>query len=113
MSEKLAVKEFIKLAENNPVIDVRSRSEYLRGHIPGAVNLQLFTDEERHKIGIIYKQSGKEKAILKGLELVGPKLKDIAEQVMELAPDKRFLVHCWRGGDAQRQCGLAARTVRF
>jgi tRNA 2-selenouridine synthase len=33
------------------VLDVRSPGEYGKGHIPGAVNVPLFSDEERAKVG--------------------------------------------------------------
>ena len=34
-----------------PVIDVRSPGEFKQGHIPGAHNLPLFTNEERAVVG--------------------------------------------------------------
>ena len=39
------------------IIDVRSPSEFADDHIPGAINLPVFSDEERAHIGTIYKQS--------------------------------------------------------
>ena len=30
-----------------PVVDVRSPSEFAKGHWPGAINIPLFNDEER------------------------------------------------------------------
>lgn len=90
--------EFFHLSERFPVIDVRAEAEYKQGHIPNAINIPLFNDEERHKIGIIYKQIGKEKALLKGLEIIGPKMRPIVEQVIKIAPNRNVLIHCWRGG---------------
>ena len=43
-----------------PVIDVRSPSEYQRGHIPGALTVPLFDDAERAEVGTLYKRSGRE-----------------------------------------------------
>ena len=57
-----------------PIIDVRSPSEYNKGHIPNAINIPLFSDDERAIIGTLYKEQGKEVAIAKGLEMVGPRL---------------------------------------
>jgi tRNA 2-selenouridine synthase len=82
-----------------PVIDVRSPGEFARGHIPGAVNVPLFTDAERAVVGTLYKQQGRDKAVLEGLRIVGPKLAAIVEQARALAPDGRIRVHCWRGGE--------------
>jgi len=47
MADRIEIEKFISLAASYPVIDVRSPSEYLQGHIPGAVNIPLFDDHER------------------------------------------------------------------
>lgn len=90
--------EFIKQSKQIPVVDVRTPAEFDQGHIPGAHNIPLFTNEERAIIGTLYKQVGKEKAVEKGLELVGPKMYDYVWQAKKLASSKKLLVHCWRGG---------------
>jgi tRNA 2-selenouridine synthase len=92
------IDEFISLSENYPVIDVRTPAEYLQGHIPGAHNIPLFSNEERVIIGTLYKQEGKQAAILKGLELVGPKLHEFIRQVQKISTSGTVLLHCWRGG---------------
>jgi tRNA 2-selenouridine synthase len=79
-------------------VDVRSPGEFLSGHIPGAINMPLFTNEERADVGTIYKQSGNQVAVLRGLEYVGPKMADFVRQARKMAPDGQILVHCWRGG---------------
>lgn len=108
--EKISVDRFVALSKQFPVIDVRSESEFLHAHIPGAHNLPLFNNEERKVVGTIYKQQSRELAIKKGLEYFGPKMKDMivfAERInAKLANDnKTFLVHCWRGG--MRSAGVA------
>ena len=80
------------------VVDVRSPAEYARGHIPGAVNMPLFSNEERVIIGTLYTQNGKEEAIARGLEIIGPKLKDFAIQGLSLGGNHEVIVYCWRGG---------------
>ncbi len=92
------IAEFIQLAEKYPVFDVRTPSEYLKGHIPGAINLPLFSDEERSVIGTLYKQKGRDPAILQGLEFVGPKMRQLVEKAQATARDGTALLHCWRGG---------------
>ncbi|MBK8227121.1 MAG: tRNA 2-selenouridine(34) synthase MnmH [Flavobacteriales bacterium] len=82
-----------------PIIDVRSPKEFAQGNIPGASSIPLFTDEERAIVGTLYKQVGREAAVLEGLRIVGPKLAPIVEQSRALAPDGRIRVHCWRGGE--------------
>lgn len=90
--------KFLRQAAQCPVFDARSPSEYARGHIPGAHNLPLFSDAERHEIGILYKQQGREQAVTRGLEIVGPRLTDYIARVKQLTDSKAILVHCWRGG---------------
>lgn len=98
MITKLQADTFLKQSQSLPVLDVRSPSEFIQGHIPGALSLPLFTDEERAKVGIRYKNSGRDFAVKLGLQIVGPKLSWYAEEAQRLAPGRKVLVHCWRGG---------------
>ncbi|CCG99183.1 tRNA 2-selenouridine synthase [Fibrella aestuarina BUZ 2] len=95
----LAVDDFLNQGQTLPVLDVRSPGEFAHAHIPGAVNMPLFDNAERAEIGTIYKQVGRDAAVLRGLELVGPKMADFVRQAQALNPAGReVLVHCWRGG---------------
>jgi tRNA 2-selenouridine synthase len=95
----LPVSDFLQQADALPVFDVRSPGEFAHAHIPGAVNMPLFDDAERAEVGTLYKQAGHDAAVLRGLELVGPKMAGFVRQAQALNPtDKRVLVHCWRGG---------------
>ena len=80
------------------LVDVRSPSEFAQGHIPGAVNVPLFFDEERHVIGCTYKDDGRPEAVLKGLEFVGPRMAELAKQGQQLAERGHLLLYCARGG---------------
>ena len=51
---KITIEEFLLLAKNHPVLDVRSPGEYAHAHMPGVVSLPLFNDEERAKVGTTY-----------------------------------------------------------
>ena len=83
--------------EGVPLIDVRSPSEYLRASIPGAHSIPLFSDEQRAQVGTIYTKQSKVKAVQKGLEFVGPKMKGFSDAALAFGKDK-LIVHCWRGG---------------
>jgi tRNA 2-selenouridine synthase len=98
MITQITAFEFLDLARTYRVIDVRSENEYLQGHIPGAFNLPLFNNEERAVVGTLYKNSGREASVLKGLEFAGPKLADFVKQVHKFTDQKKLLMHCWRGG---------------
>jgi tRNA 2-selenouridine synthase len=99
-SRTVPIEDFIELykTKHYPLLDARSTSEYNRGHIPGAQSLPLLDDEARKIIGTIYKQQGREAAVLKGFELIGPEFHQKIIRASELAPDKNVMVYCWRGG---------------
>ncbi|MBL7701010.1 MAG: tRNA 2-selenouridine(34) synthase MnmH [Ferruginibacter sp.] len=114
--QKITIEEFLKLAKQYSVLDVRSPGEYKHAHIPGAYSLPLFTDEERKQVGTTYKQQSREAAIKIGLDYFGVKMRKIVEAVEEIvgswllavgngqAAESKLqtgncvLVHCWRGG---------------
>lgn len=100
MQRAVEAAEFLSLSEDPDwiVVDVRAPREYGDGHLPGAVNIPLFDDEERARVGTAYKQQGREAAFLLGLDLVGPKMSGFVRRAAELSPKGKLLVHCWRGG---------------
>lgn len=97
MLRALTIEDFLQLP--HPIVDVRSPGEFARGHIPGAVNLPLFSDDERAVVGTTYKRDGRDAAVLEGLRAVGPRMATLVERAAEVAPDRRVRVHCWRGGE--------------
>jgi len=95
---KLEIEDFLEKSKELSIIDVRTSAEFEQGHIPGAINIPLFTNDERAIVGTIYKKKTKKLAVLEGLKFVGPKMYDFAVKAQKLAKDNRILVHCWRGG---------------
>lgn len=81
-----------------PVVDVRTPAEFEKGHIPGAVNIPLFSNEERAHVGTVYKQRSPDEAYRIGYAYVTPKLQWFIDESRRQAPDGRVVVHCWRGG---------------
>ena len=79
--EKINIEQFLELAKQHPVLDVRTPGEYKHAHIPGAYQLPLFTDEERKVVGTAYKQESREQAIKIGLDFFGPKMRKMVEEV--------------------------------
>ena len=100
--QKISIEEFLSLAKQYPVLDVRSPGEYTHAHIPTAHSLPLFTDEERKQVGTAYKQQSREAAIKIGLDYFGLKMRKMVEEIegsdSELLTPNSVLVHCWRGG---------------
>jgi len=81
------------------IIDARAPSEYLDDHIPGAISLPVLDDEERARVGTIYKQVSPFTARKVGAALVA---RNVAAHLEGPLADKtggwRPLVYCWRGG---------------
>jgi tRNA 2-selenouridine synthase len=98
MVHKIDIEIFLKRIKEIPVIDVRSPGEFEKGQIPGAVNIPLFSNQERAHVGTVYKVKSKEKAIEVGYKYVLPKLDDFIAESEKIAPNKEVIVHCWRGG---------------
>ncbi|MBD3748027.1 MAG: tRNA 2-selenouridine(34) synthase MnmH [Sphingobacteriales bacterium] len=98
MVKQFSLPEFLEKAKTTVVVDVRTPLEFEQGHIPGAINIPIFTNEERVIVGTTYKQQGRQAAILLGFEFTGVKWADFIRQAEESAPDKKIMVHCWRGG---------------
>jgi len=84
--------------KNSLFIDVRSEGEYAESHIPGAVNVPLFNNEERAQVGTVYKQVGKEAAVDLGIRLTSAKLPALIANAKASAAGRTMVVYCWRGG---------------
>lgn len=105
------ISEFLTRSHTMPVIDVRSPAEFDHGHIPGALNMPLFSNEERSVVGTLYLQKGSSEAMIKGLELIGPKLKEFAARALDIAQDRELLLHCWRGGMRSNSMAWLLNTI--
>ncbi len=110
MAEKISPEEFIRLSDHIPVIDVRSPSEYGHAHIPKAINIPLFDDTERARIGTLYNHEGKITAVQNGLKIVAPKMVAFTKSALRLNSDK-LLLHCWRGGMRSASMAWLFETV--
>jgi tRNA 2-selenouridine synthase len=112
MAELIQIEAFLERSASIPVIDVRSPTEFRRGHIPGAVNIPLFDDHERAIVGTKYKQVNKEAAVYAGLEFAGKKLVDLVKEGEKKAgKGKALLVHCWRGGMRSKSMAWIFETI--
>jgi len=82
-----------------PVIDVRTPAEYAAGHITGAINIPIFSDDERALVGTRYHQAGKDAGFMLGLEVVGPKLSWFIKKLNNIvAAHSPLILYCWRRG---------------
>ncbi len=92
-----------------PLIDVRSPSEYSKGHMPNSINIPLFDNDERIIIGTIYKKEGRKKAVLEGLKFFEKKIEffldnlfmniDSYKNIPDNNNNELFIrIYCSRGG---------------
>ncbi len=95
----LKVVNVAQLAEFDDIVDVRSPSEFADDHIPGALNFPVLNDEERARIGTMYKQVSSFDAKKAGAALVSRNIGVHLEQDLATRPKGwKPLVYCWRGG---------------
>lgn len=101
MASRPDTDDYLSLFLNDtPMMDVRAPTEFAKGSFPCAENAPLMNDEERHRVGICYKEKGQDNAIELGHQLVSG---DIKGQRIEAW--KRFIANhpdgylfCFRGG---------------
>lgn len=98
MLQTITIEEYLQRTKPLPLIDVRSPGEYEKGHIPGATNIPLFSNDERAHVGTVYVRQSKDAAIELGYKYVTPKLEWFITEALRTAPRKEVAVHCWRGG---------------
>lgn len=86
------------LTLDNPLyVDVRSPGEYDDDHIPSAVNLPIFDNEERREVGTLYKMAGRDTAVLRGTEIGGRRIGEIINRLSEYR-ERDIVIYCARGG---------------
>jgi len=88
------------LLDGTPMIDVRAPIEFATGSLPNAVNLPLMSDDERHQVGICYKEQGQQAAIELGHQLVQDDLKAQRIEAWQnfMAANPNAVLYCARGG---------------
>lgn len=89
----------LKKSEKLPLIDLRSEGEFAKGSIPGALNVPLLDNSQRHEIGTVYKKEGKNAAVSLGLQMFSTKAYDFLERIWRLSTSSdSLIIYCWRGG---------------
>ena len=94
--------------------DARSPGEYEEDHVIGALSTPVLSDEERARVGTLYKQVSPFEARRLGAALVSKNVADILMREFQDAPaDARVLVYCWRGGDRSLSLAHTLSRVGF
>ena len=101
------------------IIDTRSPAEFAEDHVPGATSCPVLDNEERARVGTLYKQLSPFDAKKLGAALVA---KNVARHIETLFLERpktwKPLVYCWRGGKRSgamthilREIGWDARAL--
>ncbi len=106
------------------LIDVRSPSEYYKGHMPNSINIPLFDNDERSIIGTIYKNEGREKAVIEGLKFFERKMELLLDNLFmnidyhKIVPEKNnnktsIRIYCSRGGMRSQSISWLLEKYKF
>jgi tRNA 2-selenouridine synthase len=101
MSKRADTQEYRQLFLGDvPLMDVRSPIEFNKGAFATAVNHPLMSDDERHQVGIMYKQEGQDAAIALGNLLVSGDTKEARIKTWKAfaAAHPTGYLYCFRGG---------------
>lgn len=92
------------ILQDIPLIDVRAPVEFAQGAFANAVNLPLMDDDERHKVGLCYKQYGNETAVKLGHRLVSGAVREARIQAWLdfIAAHPNAQLYCFRGGQRSK-----------
>jgi tRNA 2-selenouridine synthase len=101
----------LSLADFPDIIDVRSPLEFAEDHLPGAMNLPVLDDQERHRVGLLHASNPYEARRL-GATLITRNIHrhlatTLAGHPSSFAP----LLYCWRGNLRSNSMALVFRSI--
>lgn len=101
-----------QLSDFTEIIDVRTPAEFADDHIPGAVNYPVLSDEERVRVGTLYKQVSPFEAKKLGAALIAANIaRHLQESLIHHPKEWRPLVYCWRGGQRSGAMQIILRQI--
>lgn len=101
-----------QLADYQEIIDVRTPAEYAEDHIPGAINCPVLSDEERVRVGTLYKQVSPFEAKKVGAALIAINIaRHLQERFHDRPKEWRPLIYCWRGGQRSGAMQIIFRQI--
>jgi tRNA 2-selenouridine synthase len=96
------------------IVDARSEGEHAEDHLPGALNWPSLNNEERIRVGTLYKQVNPFEAQKIGAALVAKNIaRHIETQVMDKPRNWQPLIYCWRGGKRSNSLALILGQIGF
>ena len=96
------------------VIDARSEGEHAEDHLPGALNWPSLNNEERIRVGTLYKQVSPLEAQKTGAALVAANIsRHLLAHVQDKPKNWQPLVYCWRGGKRSNSLAFILGQIGF
>ncbi len=112
MSFSLSAISQLTDAPFDEIVDVRSPAEFAEDRVAGAISLPVLSNEERARVGTIYKQDSPFSARKLGAGIIS---RNIARHLERHFADKpgsyRPLVYCWRGGQRSGAMGVILQQI--
>ncbi len=103
-----------RLHEFSAIIDARSESEYALDRLPGALNWPSLHDDERARVGTLYRQLNPFEARKLGAVLVARNIAaHIERELVDQPKSWQPLLYCWRGGQRSGALALVLGQIGF
>ncbi len=103
-----------KLDQFDAILDARSEGEHAEDHLPDAQSWPSLNNEERIRVGTLYKQVSPFEAQKIGAALVAKNIaRHIETRVMDKPKNWQPLIYCWRGGKRSNSLALILGQIGF
>ncbi len=100
------------LQDCDTIIDTRSPAEFAEDHVPGAISCPVLDNEERARVGTLYKQVSPFDAKKLGAALVAKNIAfHLENKFREKEKTWKPLIYCWRGGKRSGAMGHILREI--
>ncbi len=109
LSERIAPPQ--DLDSFSEIIDVRSPAEFAEDHLPGAVNLPVLDNEQRHEVGLLYKKDRHAARFLGALYVTAAIHRHLEKHFSKVGHDYAPLIYCWRGGMRSGSMATILRNI--
>jgi len=112
--KELDIKNFLDSMDKDFIlIDTRSPEEFDQSHIIDSINLYSLNNEEREKIGTLYKQSPF-KAKMMGASLISKNISfHLQNKLANITPKTKIFLYCSRGGLRSGSFGTVLSNIGF
>ncbi len=109
-----AAEAIARLASFSTVVDARSEDEWAEDHLPQALNWPSLHNDERARIGTLYKQVSPFEARKLGAAWVARNIAaHIEREVLDKPRNWQPLIYCWRGGLRSNSLALVLGQIGF